>query len=107
MAEPTLQEIFGANASQTSTTITIAKADLPGLTATADNRAEQLLTAINLKAKATLTQANFDANPDQSIVISQGFPSISYRGTDPFRQDTLEIKLNKPDTSATIDPDDY
>lgn len=46
----TLQQLFGANADQTATALTITKADLPGLTPAADNRAEQLLVAILLQA---------------------------------------------------------
>jgi hypothetical protein len=107
MAEPTLQQVFGANATQNATTITIAKADLTGLTASETNTAESLLVAILIKAKTALTQANFDANTDQSLLITEGFPSITYRGTDAYRQQPIEVRLNKLDTSATIDPDDY
>ncbi len=50
MAEPTLQQVFGANVTQDANTITISKADLAsvGLTASANNRGEQLFTAILL-----------------------------------------------------------
>ena len=41
-----LERLFGAGATQTAATLTISKADLTGLTAAADNRAEQLLVAI-------------------------------------------------------------
>lgn len=48
----TLQELFGVNATQTATELVIKKADLAavGLTPTANNRAEQLVVAIVLKA---------------------------------------------------------
>ncbi|MEH2437372.1 MAG: hypothetical protein V7K25_24580 [Nostoc sp.] len=109
MAEPTLQQIFGANATQTSTTITITKADLPRLTPSATNTAESLLTGILLKAEEPLSQANFDSNLDQSIYISDGFPSFTNRGAnnDKYRVDQLTINLAKLDTSSAIDPDDY
>ncbi|MFK0729991.1 MAG: hypothetical protein ACFKPT_25105 [Gloeotrichia echinulata GP01] len=47
----TLQQFFGENASQTATTLTISKVDLTavGLTPTAANTAESLLTALILK----------------------------------------------------------
>ncbi|AFY48897.1 hypothetical protein Nos7524_3094 [Nostoc sp. PCC 7524] len=109
MAEPTLVQVFGENASQTSTTITITKADLTGLTASANNTAESLLVAINLKAKEYLTQTNFDANIDQSIVVADGFSSLTTRGTNntPYRTDQITVSFSKVDSNATIDPDDY
>ncbi|MCC5619254.1 hypothetical protein LC605_30120 [Nostoc sp. CHAB 5836] len=109
MPEPTLQQVFGANATQTATTITITKADLPGLTPSSTNRAESLLTAILLKAQDGLPQSTFDTNIDQSIYIVSGFPGFAFRGAnnDSYRVDQLTVNLAKPDTSATIDPDDY
>jgi hypothetical protein len=109
MAEPTLQQIFGAGASQTLTTLTITKADLTGLTSSANNTAESLLVAILLKAQAYLSQANFDADIDQSIVITDGFSSFTTRGANntAYRTDSKTINLSKVDASATIDPDDY
>jgi hypothetical protein len=109
MSEPTLQQIFGANATQDATTITITKADLPGLTASSTNRAESLLTAILLKAQNGLPQSTFDTNIDQSIYVASGFPGFAFRGTnnDSYRVDQLTINLAKADTSGTIDPDDY
>ncbi|BAY21693.1 hypothetical protein NIES2100_14500 [Calothrix sp. NIES-2100] len=109
MAEPTLVQIFGASATQDSTTLTITKSSLTGLTASGSNSAESLLVAILLKAQAYLTQTNFDANTDQSIYISSGFSSFTTRGTnnDPYRVDQLTINLAKPDTGSTLDPDDY
>jgi hypothetical protein len=112
MAEPTLVQVFGAGAAQTATTITINKSDLAavGLTAIASNTAESLLAAIILNAKAYLTQANFDANTDQSITILPGFNSIVQRsdGTGNFteyRQFQYQVNAHKLDNSA-LDPDD-
>ncbi|WYL93423.1 MAG: hypothetical protein HEQ35_05710 [Gloeotrichia echinulata IR180] len=109
MAEPTLQQVFGASASQTATTLTITKADLLRLTASASNTAEQLLSGILLTAQSYLTQANFDANINQSIVISNGYSSMTTRGTDnaAYRSDQLTVSLSKVDTQSVIDPDDY
>ncbi|MEH2415410.1 hypothetical protein [Nostoc sp.] len=109
MAEPTLQEIFGASATQTSTTLTILKSDLTRLTPSATNTAESLLTGILLKAEATLPQSSFDTNINQSIYVSPGFSSFASRGTDntSYRVDQLTINLAKLDTGSVIDPDDY
>jgi hypothetical protein len=107
MAEPTLQEIFGTGATQTASTITIAKADLTGLTASASNTAESLLAGIILKAGTALTPTARDANPDQSIAIEQGFDQVAYRGSTAYYQSARTITLQKINTSATIDPDDY
>lgn len=109
MAEPTLIQIFGANAVQTATTLTISKADLPRLTASATNTAESLLTGILLQAKVGLPKTTFDTNLDQSLYIEGGFPGFVFRGAnnDSYRNDPLTINLTKLDSSATIDPDDY
>lgn len=109
MAEPTLAEVFGNGASQTATNLVISKADLTGLTASASNTAESLLMAIVLKVAAFLTQANYDANTDQSIYVGSGFSSFTTRGANnsPYRVDQLTISAAKPDTGSTLDPDDY
>jgi hypothetical protein len=112
MAEPTLQNIFGASATQSATTLTITKADLAavGLTASATNSAEALFTALILLAKSYLTQTNFDANTDQSVLID--FPSFNAqslvtRNNQQYRQHVVTVNLYKPDNNAAIDPDDY
>jgi hypothetical protein len=107
MAEPSLIEVFGAGATQSATTITILKSDLPGLTASPTNTAESLLAGIILKAATALTTTARDANPDQSIAIEQGFDQVAYRGTTAYYQSARTITLQKVNTSATIDPDDY
>ncbi|MDB9374303.1 hypothetical protein [Nodularia sphaerocarpa] len=111
MAEPTITQLFGAGASQTSSAITIQKADLAGvgLSASANNTAESLLTAINLKAQQHLTQTNLDGNIDQSIVVEPGFSSFTTRGenNNSYRIDQITLNLYKPDSGSIIDPDDY
>lgn len=109
MAEPTLVQVFGASATQDSTTLTITKSDLTGLTASGSNSAESLLAAIILKAQSYLTQTNFDSNTDQSIYIAAGFSSFTTRGVDndSYRVDQLTLNLAKLDSGATLDPDDY
>lgn len=109
MAEPTLQDIFGINATQNETTITLNKADLTGLTPSATNTAESLYIAISLTAKNYLSEANFENNLDQSIYIEEGLPSFLNRGddSDRYRTDQLTINLAKIDNDSGINPDDY
>jgi hypothetical protein len=110
MAEPTLQEIFGAGATQTATTITILKSDLP-MTAAAVNRGEQTFAAIVKKASTKLNPTDFATNGDQSITIAPGFDSLTYR-TIGSNQETLlqtQLTLNFAKVQATsgVTPDDY
>jgi hypothetical protein len=107
MSEPTLQEIFGANATQTATDLVIKKSDLATLTASIDNRSESLLVAILLKAKSYLTQTNFDSNLDQNVLLADGFSSLTTRGNVQYRQDQITVTLSKPDLNSTREPDDY
>ena len=110
MAEPTLTQIFGAGATQTATTLTISKADLTGLTASANNSAESLFVGMLLNAMNSLTQANFDSNPDQSLVVAIpafNAQTLVTRNDQRFRQHTINALLHKLDTSGMIDPDDY
>lgn len=110
MAEPTLQQIFGASATQTSTQLVITKADFLSLTAASDNKAEQLFVALLLQAKSILTTTRQATNPEQSITIEEpgfGADSLVQRNDQTFRQKALTINLQKLDTSTTIDPDDY
>ena len=112
MPEPTLVQIFGAAATQTATTITIAKADLAsvGLTASATNTAESLLVAILLKAKSVLTPLALETNPDQSITVTEAdfnFQTLITRNNAIYRQSSYAINLQKLDAGNIIDPDDY
>ncbi|BAZ66277.1 hypothetical protein NIES4106_53560 [Fischerella sp. NIES-4106] len=109
MAEPTLQQVFGANATQDANTITISKADLAsiGLTASANNTAESLFAAIIAKAQQQLTSTNQTENIEQSVVIEDGFQSLVTRNNATYRQVTKTITFEKPDNSGTFDPDDY
>lgn len=107
MTEPTLQEVFGAGATQSGTTLTISKVDFPTLTAAADNRAEQLFVAILLKAETALTTTRQDSNPEQSITVEDSFQSLTTRNNQQYRQITKSVNLQKLDNTAGIDPDDY
>lgn len=109
MAEPTLVTIFGNNASQTATQLIISKADLAtvGLTASANNTPESLLAAIIALAQPSLGQVGYDANLDQSIVITNQSDSLITRGSVTYRQSGKTIEFYKPDSSGNFDPDDY
>lgn len=111
MAEPTLQQVFGANAVQDATTLTISKADLAarGLTASTNNTAESLTVAILLQAGAYLTTANQDSvNTDIQVTIADsGFPQLVSRNSLQWRQITYNVNLQTPDSGFTIDPDNY
>lgn len=107
MVELTLQDVFRAGATQTGTTLTIAKVDFPTLTAAADNRAEQLFVALLLKAEAALTTTRQDTNPEQSITIEDSFQTLITRNSQQYRQVTKSVNLQKLDVTAGIDPDDY
>ncbi|MFM6603346.1 MAG: hypothetical protein ACKPH3_04570 [Dolichospermum sp.] len=111
MPQPTLVEVFGTGATQTTTTITISKSALAtvGLTASSDNSAEAILAAILLIAKINLTEEKFGSNIDQSIVIDNGFKSTTTRGNNntQYLTDQLTVTLAKVDPLSPLDPNDY
>jgi hypothetical protein len=110
MAEPTLIEVFGAGATQTPTTITILKSDLP-MTAAAVNGGERILAAICKKAATVLLPAGLTTNADQSISVQSGFDSIVYRTFNavqsPYLQSQLTFNFAKIQVTSGITPDDY
>ncbi|MEH2390043.1 MAG: hypothetical protein V7K14_30620 [Nostoc sp.] len=107
MAEPTLVQIFGANATQDATTLTIHKADLTGLTPSSTNTAESLLAGIVVFCQTTLTSANQLLNTDQSITITDSNDNITTRSSVAYRRKTKIIAFDKLDTGTAFDPDDY
>ncbi|ARV63368.1 hypothetical protein BZZ01_32740 (plasmid) [Nostocales cyanobacterium HT-58-2] len=109
MAEPTLQQIFGEHATQTATTLTIAKSDLAitGLTASATNTAESLMSAIILLASKYLNEENQQTNADIQITIAPGFDTLVNRNNQTYRQRSYTVEFQKVDTTSTIDPNDY
>ncbi|MDZ8190011.1 MAG: hypothetical protein RMX96_34895 [Nostoc sp. ChiSLP02] len=58
----TLQQLFGANASQDISQIIIQKSDLLGLTPATNNTAESLLVALILTAESTFEGEVVDSN---------------------------------------------
>lgn len=111
MAEPTLIQVFGANATQTLSTLTISKTDLAtvGLTASATNTAESLIVALLLLAGSYLKATNqTSVNTDIQVTIDDsGYPQLVSRNSLNWRQITYNVNLQTPDTGLTIDPDNY
>ncbi|BAY74174.1 hypothetical protein NIES25_51720 [Nostoc linckia NIES-25] len=118
MAEPTIAQIFGTGATRLASGATTSSAGLfipdsalqaAGLATPTTASAEGHFAAVTLNAQSYLTQANFDANTDQSIYLANGFSSFTTRGTnnDPYRVDQLTINFAKLDDSSTLDPDNY
>ncbi|MFN6485977.1 MULTISPECIES: hypothetical protein [unclassified Nostoc] len=116
MAEPTLVQIFGTGAVRLANAAAAPSAGLfipdtalqtAGLATPTTASAEGHLAAIILNAKSYLTQTNFDANTDQSLLLADGYSSFTTRGTTNYRLDQITIGLAKVDTGATLDPDNY
>ncbi|MEH2145295.1 hypothetical protein [Nostoc sp.] len=110
MSGQPLTSVLGVNATQTSTTVTISKADLVnvGLTPSATNDGEAIFIAIVLLAKQFLTTANQTATPAIQTIINDAVqPSFVTRSGQVYRRDTINVALDKLAVSSTIDPDDY
>jgi hypothetical protein len=110
MAEPTLVQVFGTNASQTATELIISKTDLAavGLTASSTNNPESLIVAILLQAKAYLNETSQETNPDIQVTIAENnFQTLVSRNNANYREATFAISLQTVDPTFTIDPDNY
>lgn len=112
MAEPTLIQVFGSGATQSATTLTIAKADLAavGLTASATNTAESLLVALVLLAKNYLTTANQENNVEQNVVVAESsfnFLSFQTRNNQQYQQFSYEVNLQEIYSNTGPNPNNY
>ncbi|GAX37883.1 hypothetical protein [Nodularia sp. NIES-3585] len=118
MAEPTVEQVFGAGATRLASGATTPGAGLfipdsaltaAGLDNPSTATAEGHLASILLTAKTALSQSNFDSNIDQSIVIEDGFANILQRGENltEYRNDPLTVNLWKPSTGNSRNPNDY
>ncbi|MDS3861025.1 hypothetical protein RIF25_09410 [Thermosynechococcaceae cyanobacterium BACA0444] len=100
---PSLTQLFGTGATQTETSITIQKDQLPGLTATANNSAEGIAVAI-LK-RWSLGQDN---SADSELAVRIQPPSVAQRGGVTKTLYRYLIDLYAPYTGPTEpDPDDF
>lgn len=104
MAERVLSDL-GSNCSQSSTTISLDKTDL-GLTGNVCTL-DQIIVAIMVKAGAVMTETFFNSEPNQNCYISPGFNSFTTKNDSPYEVRQLVLNMAKPDTGATIDPNDY
>ncbi len=118
MAETTLIQIFGTGTTRLASGATTASAGLfildsalqtAGLLTPTTATAEGHLVAITKNAESYLTQTNFDANIDQSLIIANSFPSFTNRGAgnDQYRLNQKSISFAKIDNDSTINPSDY
>lgn len=94
MQSLTLKQLFGIKALQTAGELIIEKSDLAdvGLTATANNRAEQLLVAILLKALGNFQGYLTDENGNS--VTDENNSTIEYNNSQLY--ELLEIFLFPP-----------
>lgn len=109
MADPTLQDVFGPGATQTATTITIAKADFPKLTARVDNSGQEVFVGLILRAADFFTTTARDTDTDRKLEVTYDGQTIFPipNSTDLDRQDTYTCVLHKTVARADVDPDDY
>lgn len=110
MAEPTLLSVFGFGATQTLSSLTIAKADLAsvGLTAQVENTAESLFVALLLLAARELTEPN--RAPDlvnRNVTIPYGGQDITGGTTNPSLRDAYSVLLYRPYSLDPVDPDNF
>ena len=111
MTAPSLTQVFGANATQTSTTITISKADLAtatGLTPSATNTADSLFVAVLLQAATALNSTAQGTNNDIDVTIDDsGYQNLVSRNSLTFRQVTYNVNLQTVDSGFTVNPNNY
>jgi hypothetical protein len=110
MTQPTIQDFFGAGATQTATTIVIQKADL-SFSATANNNGEQCAAAILKKMQVDATKSKFDLDADRNIFIEPGYIGTQYRtvgnDTQTLIDTPLTVHFARVANDAGIDPDSY
>lgn len=116
MSEPTLVQIFGTGTTRLASGAAAPSSGLfipdsalisAGLTTPTTATAEGHLVAVVINAESYLTQANFDANVDQSLIITDDFSSFTNRGSTRYRQDQKTISLVRIDSGSTLNPGDY
>lgn len=83
--EPSLTELFGIGATQTLETVTLSKADMPTLTASADNNGQQLFVGLFL---AALTRQRAITTPTGEILEAPGAAKLTY----PVEQSAVRIE---------------
>ena len=102
MAEPTLIQVFGTNATQNGTELVINKSDLAaiGLVPSANNTAESLLVALMLNAATYLNPTTQETNVDVQVTLEKGLDSFTTRNNQNYRQYSYTIDMQKLDPST-------
>lgn len=110
MPEPLLTDVFGANATQNGTTITIAKADLTstGFVAATSNTAESIVVAMLMRFANTLTETQraTDTVARNVTVTYAGQDTINQAGTQ-YRRDVWSAVAYKTSSIIAVTPGDY
>lgn len=110
MAEPTLPEVFGANATQTATTITIDKANLGivGFNPAASNSAESIFVALVLMAQRVLTEENRAGDAiNRGVTVFYSGQDLINQGSQNYRRDAYSVLLYKQQSLSPVVPGDY
>ena len=106
MAEPILTDVFGANATQDATNLTITKADL-NITASATNTAEGLFVATFLKAAETLNATAQGADSDIQVTLDKESASPITRNSTNYIRHVYVVKFDVPDQTETVNPNNF
>lgn len=112
MAQETLAQVFGANATQNANTLTITKADLAstGYTPTANDPPARILLALLINAMNNALNTTYQStNPEIVVTISQNsYPTIINRNNNNYVQNSLTVGLEDLySSSGAINPQDY
>lgn len=117
MAELTFQDVFGANATQTATTITFNKADLAAACAAAGfaytpgavDGAEKTFAAILFGASNKLNATNRELDlANRNIEIEKpAYPSIVSTTSGNYQRDIWTANLYKPFNYVPLTADSY
>ncbi|OYD96080.1 hypothetical protein [Nostoc sp. 'Peltigera membranacea cyanobiont' 232] len=109
MSVATLQQVFGANATQDATTVTIHKADFAsvGFTPATANTADSILAAIVAFAETNIPDsAVTGGDTTRTVGIADGYQTITTVGTSQLLVLPKTINFYSP-FNGTFDPDNY
>lgn len=110
MSESTVQQVFGANATLSTTVLSIQLSDLVavGFDPAAFFTAEGLLVAVLLKAALVLTEASRTGDyANRNVTIYSGGTDLPVQGGSIYRRDAYSVLLYKPETILPVNPNDY
>lgn len=112
MAEPTLGQVFGVNASSDAIQLTVSKGDMAAVgytNAGSAGRAEPQLVSILLIAAQNLTEENrlTDLVNRNVTIVYSGQDLVNQGGGNVFLRDTYQISLYKATAVVPIAPDNY